>query len=123
MLFKAYRFFNLARGWRDLLFNLRLVWRLLTDVRVPLTHKLVVPATFLYMVWPLDFLPDLLPFLGQVDDLTALFLAVSLFLRLAPARVVAEHRAELLGGRQPSAAERDGTVIEGECREVDDERP
>ena len=122
MLWRFYRFFNLARGARDLSFNLRLTWRLLGDTRVPLASKLIVPATLLYMLWPLDILPDLLPFLGQVDDVTAIFLAISFFQRVSPAALVAEHRADLLGRRTASRAEREGVVIEGRYQVVDEER-
>jgi uncharacterized membrane protein YkvA (DUF1232 family) len=116
------RALNLAGGLGRLWLRLRLAWRLLFDVRVPTLHKLIVPATILYVVWPLDFLPDFLPFLGQVDDLSAVVLATILFVRLAPARLVAEHLADLTGQRRPTPAEREGSVIEGEYRSLDDER-
>ncbi|MHB1133290.1 MAG: YkvA family protein [Chloroflexota bacterium] len=122
MLWRSFRLLNLARGWRELLLNARLTWRLLADPRVPLTKKLVVPATILYILWPLDFLPDLLPFLGQVDDLTAILLAASFLQRISPAALVAEHRNNLLGRRRPSTGARDGTVIEGRYRVVDKEQ-
>ncbi|MCL5109853.1 MAG: DUF1232 domain-containing protein [Chloroflexi bacterium] len=115
------RALNLAGGLGHLWLQVRLAWRLLFDVRVPVLHKLIVPATVLYVVWPLDFLPDFLPFLGQVDDLSAVVLATMLFVRLAPARLVAEHRADLAGRRRPPAAERDGSVIDGDYRVLDDE--
>ncbi len=31
-----------------------------------------------YLVWPLDFLPDTIPVIGQIDDVTILFLCMFL---------------------------------------------
>lgn len=104
------------------LLNLRLVWRLLQDGRVPLRSKALIPAALLYLVWPLDILVDLLPFLGQVDDLTAIVLAVVLFLRSAPERVVAEHRDALTGvWRRPGPRRGEADTIEGQYRVLDEE--
>jgi uncharacterized membrane protein YkvA (DUF1232 family) len=112
---------QLAGGINGLLLNVRLAWRLWRDGRVPLRNKLIVPAAVLYLVWPLDLLIDLLPFLGQVDDVTALVLAVLLFVRSSPQRIVTEHRDALTGViRQRARAGRDD-VIEGRYRVLDDE--
>ncbi|HEY1066932.1 MAG TPA: YkvA family protein [Pirellulales bacterium] len=36
---------------------------------------LLMLAALMYTVWPIDFVPDFIPFAGQADDLIALFLA------------------------------------------------
>jgi len=94
----------------------RLAWCLLRDGRVPLRSKLVLPAGLLYMVFPLDLLPDFFPALGQLDDLTVMFLSVLLFVRLCPAQVVREHMESLSGRpRRPKGGEGDsGPIIDGE---------
>jgi uncharacterized membrane protein YkvA (DUF1232 family) len=65
--------------------------RLLADARVPKTEKALVAGAIVYALIPLDFIPDFLPFVGQIDD--AYLIALTL-LRLAertdPA-VVREH--------------------------------
>ncbi|RMF87176.1 MAG: DUF1232 domain-containing protein [Nitrospinota bacterium] len=71
---------------------LRLCWRLFCDSRVPLRLKGMVVAAFLYLLLPVDLLPDfLLPFAGQFDDLTLLLLTLYFFIRWSPKEVVAEH--------------------------------
>jgi uncharacterized membrane protein YkvA (DUF1232 family) len=35
---------------------------------------LVILASLAYLIWPADFIPDLIPGLGQLDDFMALFL-------------------------------------------------
>lgn len=42
--------------------------RLLTDPRVPRTEKALVAGAIIYALIPLDLIPDMIPFVGQVDD-------------------------------------------------------
>jgi uncharacterized membrane protein YkvA (DUF1232 family) len=73
--------------------NGRLAWRLFRDRRVPSLLKLVVPGVMgAYLLMPIDLLPDLVPILGQLDDLAVLALAVKLFIELSPQEVVQELR-------------------------------
>ena len=69
----------------------RLVIGLMMDRRVPIGLKLVLPAAVAYVVSPWDLVPDFFPALGRIDDLVVAFLAVAIFLALAPREVVAEH--------------------------------
>jgi len=78
--------------------RLLLSWRLLRDPRVAPRLKLVAPAVaLLYLVSPVDLVPDLLVGLGQLDDLgvvaVAILLLTRLLPRLAPPEVVREHLA------------------------------
>jgi uncharacterized membrane protein YkvA (DUF1232 family) len=65
--------------------------RLLSDARVPKTEKVLVAGAIIYAIIPFDLIPDMIPFVGQVDD--AYLIALTL-LRLAnrtdPA-IVREH--------------------------------
>ena len=122
MWLRVFRILNLAGGLGELWLSLRLAWRLLGDIRVPLINKLVIPLTIAYLIWPLDFLPDFFPFLGQFDDLTTAVVGVLVFARLCPARLVAEHRADLLGRPRPQPDESRGTIIEGQYRVVEEDR-
>lgn len=49
----------------------KLIYRLLQDERVTKTDKALLAATAAYVLSPWDFLPDMIPFLGQIDDLAA----------------------------------------------------
>jgi len=75
--------------------KLRLVGDLLWDRRVPLTAKLVVLVTVVYLLQPFDLVPDFIPLLGQLDDLLAIGIATVLVLQITPKWVVAEHVAAL----------------------------
>jgi uncharacterized membrane protein YkvA (DUF1232 family) len=50
--------------------------RLLTDPRVPRTEKALVAGAIIYALIPLDLIPDMIPFVGQVDD--AYLIAITL---------------------------------------------
>jgi uncharacterized membrane protein YkvA (DUF1232 family) len=92
---------GVGRRWRMLLRGLyqllsmtgipRLVFRLMMDRRVPLWTKFIIPAGIVYLILPLDVLPDMVPALGRIDDLLAIIFSVGLFLALAPGKAVTEH--------------------------------
>lgn len=46
-----------------------LLARLLKDGRVAAAEKALFLAAIVYVISPLDFIPDVFPFIGQVDDL------------------------------------------------------
>lgn len=104
----------LAEIWR----SLRLVWALMLDPRVPFLPKLIVPAVLLYVLSPLDLVPDIILVLGQLDDLALLFFGAKLFIQLSPPDVVMEHRRRLGGGREFTSDETD--TVDGTFRVVDD---
>jgi uncharacterized membrane protein YkvA (DUF1232 family) len=82
------RFFALRGAWTDV----KVAWRLLRDPRVPPATKVVPLAFVLYLIWPLDLIPDAWPLIGQLDDIGVFLLGLRLFLRVAPADLVAAHR-------------------------------
>jgi len=81
----------------------RLCWRLWRDHRVPRYLKAMVIAALLYVLSPVDLIPEFfVPFIGQLDDATLLLLASYLLIRWSPQEVVSEHMASIgsnFGGR------------------------
>jgi uncharacterized membrane protein YkvA (DUF1232 family) len=65
--------------------------RLMTDGRVPRTEKLLFAGAIVYAVMPLDFIPDMLPFIGQVDDAYLIALTLIRLINRTDAGVVREH--------------------------------
>ena len=55
---------------------LRLLYGLITDSRVSAVDKLVVAGAIAYILLPEDAIPDFIPFLGEVDDVFLLVLAL-----------------------------------------------
>ena len=90
--------------------NARLVWRLLRDSDVPSSLKLIPPATLLYLLFPIDFIPDPILGLGQLDDIGVILLGLKLFIELSPQEIVRHHLREM-------------SSVSGSYRVVDDEEP
>ena len=70
---------------------LRLLGGLLTDRRVSNTDKLLVAGVIAYVLLPMDFIPDFVPFIGEVDDLFVLVLALQRLIANAGKAVVLDH--------------------------------
>ncbi len=67
---------------------LRLLYGLLTDNRVAALDKLVVGGAIAYILLPVDVIPDFIPFLGEVDDVFLLMLALQRLIANAGRAVV-----------------------------------
>ena len=78
---------------------LRLAVRLLRDPQVPALLKALPVVGAAYVLSPLDFVPDIFPIIGQMDDLAIIVMAVEALKRLAPSHVVAHHEAAIAQGR------------------------
>lgn len=69
----------------------RLSGELMVDRRVPKAERALFAAAFIYAITPLDFLPDFIPFLGQVDDAYLIALTLLRLLTKTDERVIREH--------------------------------
>ena len=68
-----------------------LVWRVLKDRRISTWQKVAAGAAVAYVVSPLDVIPDVLPGLGQLDDLFVIRQALKLLADAAGTEVLREH--------------------------------
>lgn len=101
---------------RTLIAHIRVSLRLLREPAVPLLVKALPVAAVLYLVSPLDFIPDIIPVLGQMDDAGVLLLALEAFLKLCPERVVAYHRSAVAAGTPFAPMPPAGDIIDAEFR-------
>jgi len=69
----------------------RLYWRLLWDRRVSIWPKALLVLAIIYVLSPIDLIPDFIPFVGELDDLVVLIAVCRLFVYLCPPKVVQEH--------------------------------
>lgn len=86
---------KLGRLWFVMRKELALAWALLRDPRTPLGARLAVVVAALYLVFPLDFVTDLLPVLGWLDDGIVVVLLLKLASRLLPPELEAALRAKV----------------------------
>ncbi|MBA2341637.1 MAG: DUF1232 domain-containing protein [Pyrinomonadaceae bacterium] len=69
----------------------RLCGRLMTDGRVPKTEKALFESAIIYALAPLDFLPDFIPFIGQIDDAYLVALTLLRLINRTDEGIVREH--------------------------------
>ncbi|MEX0760993.1 MAG: DUF1232 domain-containing protein [Dehalococcoidia bacterium] len=100
---------------------LKLVWRLVLDRRVPFRLKSLPLIALAYVLSPLDLMPDILPVLGQIDDLLVAAVLLLAFVFKVPSGLVNEYLART-GQRSKAKGKRndsEGPTIEGRYRYVD----
>ena len=93
--------------------QIRLVYYLIKDADVPIYLKILPFAGILYTLFPIDLIADVIPVLGQLDDLTILLIGAKVFIEMAPPQVVARYMEQM----NPQKA----TVVEGESMDVSPE--
>jgi uncharacterized membrane protein YkvA (DUF1232 family) len=65
--------------------------RLMTDSRVPATERALVAGAIVYFVIPFDLIPDMIPFVGQVDDAYLIALTLLRLMERTDPKVIREH--------------------------------
>ena len=65
--------------------------RLLTDPRVPRTEKVLVAGAIIYAVIPFDLIPDMIPFVGQLDDAYLIALTLLRLVDRTDPKILREH--------------------------------
>ena len=100
--------------------TLRLVWRLLIDPRVSFLPKLIIPAAAIYVISPIDLIPDVILGLGQLDDIGVVILAITMFIEFCPRDIVEEHRRAIEASAGLGSTP-DEDIIDGSYREVKDD--
>ena len=65
--------------------------KLMVDSRVPRTERALFAGALIYAIIPFDFIPDMIPFVGQIDDLFLISLTVLRLIDRTDDLVVREH--------------------------------
>jgi uncharacterized membrane protein YkvA (DUF1232 family) len=65
--------------------------RLMVDGRVPAKERLLVAGAIVYALVPLDFIPDMFPLVGQIDDSYLISMSLLRLMTVTDARVIREH--------------------------------
>ena len=90
--------------WALVKSDARLLWAAVRHPQAPLWLKLGTAGIVLYLVSPIDIIPDFIPFFGLVDDIVLVPLAIRFLLRHLPAFIRAdiEGRATAAPGPAPA---------------------
>ena len=65
--------------------------RLMTDSRVPRTERALVAGAIVYAIVPFDLIPDMIPFVGQIDDAYLIALTLLRLMDRTDERILREH--------------------------------
>ena len=90
------RFLVLLRAMRR---NIALLLYAMLPRDTPRAVKVLFPLSLLYLISPIDIIPDTIPLFGAMDDMVILPAATSLLIRMLPAhtRMEGERRVERYG--------------------------
>jgi uncharacterized membrane protein YkvA (DUF1232 family) len=84
------------------------------DARTPLPARALALTVLAYALSPIDLISDRIPVLGYVDDIILIPLGIALVIRLIPAAVWADARAEALANPwQGKPSSRAGALVIG----------
>lgn len=86
---------KLGALWLRFRKELILAWAIVRDTRTPAAAKLATIAAVLYVISPMDLIPDLIPLLGWLDDGVMAVLLLKLAQRLLPEDLLASLKAKL----------------------------
>jgi uncharacterized membrane protein YkvA (DUF1232 family) len=104
---------DLMTWFREFFSQFGLAWRLFWDERVPFGTKFVPLLTLLYLVLPIDIVPDAFLGVGQVDDIVLLLVGLRIFISLCPLEVVEEHKKAFTDGKvNDELIPEDATIID-----------
>jgi uncharacterized membrane protein YkvA (DUF1232 family) len=81
----------------------RIIRRALVHRQVPWHAKMVVGCAVLYVVSPIQLIPNFIPIVGQLDDVFVVALAVRFLRRCVPQTVLDECENGLHAGRKLKA--------------------
>lgn len=97
--------------FREVWQQIRLVFYLIRDRKVPIYLKAIPFLGILYALFPIDIIADIVPVLGQLDDITLLLIGAKVFIEMAPPDVVARYMTLM-------RSQATGTIIEGNASDI-----
>ena len=105
-LFRSMGWIRLVRRLPHLRHMVKLIWGLIRDRRVPIYLKGMLGLAVVYVLSPLDLIPEAVALtLGLVDDLAIVMAGINWFLRLAPRDAVDDHLKTMAPDFQQSVQE------------------
>lgn len=77
------------------------LWLAARSPLTPISAKVVAGLVAAYALSPIDLIPDFIPILGYLDDVLIVPLGIALAVRMIPAALMAEFRAQAVLTDQP----------------------
>jgi len=97
---------NMGGGFiSDVILKIRLVIKLMQDVRIDIWLKAIPVFCLIYLIMPIDLL------IGPIDDAIVLYVGMDVFISMCPLDIVNEYLLEL-GGQPKSSPKEDVVDVE-----------
>lgn len=80
--------------------EIKLYFRLFRDKRTPMISKIMLVAAVVYLLSPIDIIPDFLPFAGFIDELIVIPLVFYISTLFIPKDVVEDNRRIVKGQKK-----------------------
>jgi len=110
---------NRPNSVQELWENIQLAWSLFRDNRVSPYLRFGIPLLVAaYVIFPIDFVPDVIPGLGQLDDIAMLWVGLTFFLSRVPTDIKDEYRSS--ADSQAPSQSADPDVVDGDYRVVNE---
>jgi uncharacterized membrane protein YkvA (DUF1232 family) len=115
--------------FKDTVLRVKLIIRLIADRRVSPWLKILPIGGILYLLSPLDIVPDIMfPVIGELDDIAILWLSNHFFIELCPPEIVREHvkalvsNHDIIAEEREKAAAKESDIIDGEVTDLTDKK-
>ena len=88
---------NLKKRAKQLKTDVPAVFLALKKKETPLPAKLIAAVAVAYALSPIDLIPDFIPVIGLLDDVILVPALIALAVKMIPANVMAQCRAQVAG--------------------------
>ncbi len=75
---KVFSFKEMGKDWSD---RISALWKVIHSDRLTLPDKFIAYGALFYLLTPVDFIPDTIPFMGLVDDFAVIGFAAAYYAR------------------------------------------
>ena len=72
--------------------ELKVYGLVIRDPRTPVRARLLLGLAFIYIISPIDLIPDFIPVVGQLDDLIIVPCLILLAMKMTPKEVIEDCR-------------------------------
>jgi uncharacterized membrane protein YkvA (DUF1232 family) len=83
---------TLGKIFKGFSFKLAIFRMVMKDSRTPFWNKLLVGIALVYLLSPLDMIPDFISLLGSLDDVVVVPTLIFLAFKLIPANLLKKYR-------------------------------
>ena len=91
--------------------------KLMLDRKIPIKYKLLPALGLAYVILPFDFVPDMLPILGFLDDIIILIGTIIIFMIFGPLRKLSD---TMKNSQTKEKRQKETDIVEGEYRIIDE---